>query len=331
MSGNETKDELNSPATGKKKSENRLWNGIKSTLPVNRIFPKKQASSLLLSTDSISIADDSVMSKDDDQKLSPGLTIKPKRHDLRSRAVSVSASTGSIRKHIQAIEPSPARKRVQFGLTPTELHLRYPDEPVPGIVVDSVAIIQQDILKEGIFRIPGRMTNILEMKISYEQGNGLGPDPDTHSVAGLVCQFFRELPEPILSYRLYPLWINAAKKPEAELASEIKYLTLQLPIENQYVLKFFIGFLRQVDLASGANRMSAKNLGLVFGASFLNPRDNEQYELENIKLQCTIIETMINYYDYIFEDDNRDCPTPTPRSKSRFAVPTIPVQSNNPL
>lgn len=27
-----------------------------------------------------------------------------------------------------------------------------------------------DIRKEGMFRIPGRMTEILEMKISFEQG-----------------------------------------------------------------------------------------------------------------------------------------------------------------
>ena len=31
-------------------------------------------------------------------------------------------------------------------------------------------------MKEGLFRIPGRMTDILEMKISFEQGALIGMD-----------------------------------------------------------------------------------------------------------------------------------------------------------
>ena len=53
------------------------------------------------------------------------------------------------------------------------------------------------------------MTDILEMKISFEQGNGLGiEEPDTYAVAGLLAQFFRELPEPLLMYDLYNNWVN---------------------------------------------------------------------------------------------------------------------------
>ena len=70
------------------------------------------------------------------------------------------------------------------------------------------ARLATDLLKEGLFRIPGRMTDILEMKISFEQGKGLGiEEPDAHAVAGLLAQFFRELPEPLLTYSLYPKWV----------------------------------------------------------------------------------------------------------------------------
>ena len=62
-----------------------------------------------------------------------------------------------------------------------------------------------------MFRIPGRMTSIVEMKESYEQGNGLGvEETETLEIAGLVAQFFRELPEPLLTYDLYYNWIDAA-------------------------------------------------------------------------------------------------------------------------
>ena len=76
-----------------------------------------------------------------------------------------------------------------------------------------------DLMKEGLFRIPGRATDILEMKISFEQGKGLGVDePDAHAVAGLLSQFFRELPEPLLTFELYQKWIAITSKPEPSRA-----------------------------------------------------------------------------------------------------------------
>ena len=43
------------------------------------------------------------------------------------------------------------------------------------------------------------------------KGNGLGIDePNTLDIAGLVAQFFRELPEPLLTYDLYYNWVEAA-------------------------------------------------------------------------------------------------------------------------
>ena len=64
-----------------------------------------------------------------------------------------------------------------------------------------------------MFRIPGRMTSIVEMKNSFEQGNGLGTEEvETLDIAGLVAQFFRELPEPLLTYELYYNWIDAASR-----------------------------------------------------------------------------------------------------------------------
>ena len=57
------------------------------------------------------------------------------------------------------------------------------------------------------------MTDILEMKISFEQGHGLGiEEPDTYAVAGLLSQFFRELPEPLLMYDLYKDWVAVPSK-----------------------------------------------------------------------------------------------------------------------
>lgn len=220
-------------------------------------------------------------------------------------------------------EEKTPRVKPQFGLPPSELSDRFPDEPVPGILVACIEILEKDIRKEGMFRIPGRMTSIVEMKESYEQGNGLGvEETETLEIAGLVAQFFRELPEPLLTYDLYYNWIDAAKKTTDEGINEgLKNVLGRLEKPNYIILQYFIKFLTVVNSNSGANRMGAKNLGLVFGASLLNPPSIDQYDLTNIKLQCVVVEQMITHYSYIFEGTESVQPS---RARSR-TVATIPA------
>jgi len=222
-------------------------------------------------------------------------------------------------------EPAAAKVKPQFGLHPADLAAQFPDEPVPGILVACIELLENDVRKEGMFRIPGRMTSIVEMKDSYERGQGLGvEEPETLEIAGLVAQFFRELPEPLLTYDLYYNWIEAVKNEnEEKIDEELKTILDQLARPNYHILQFFIKFLALVSKNSGANRMGAKNLGLVFGASLLNPPSIDQYDLVNIKLQCTVIEHMINSYGYLFEGAQPDSQS-APKARAR-TVATIPA------
>ena len=68
--------------------------------------------------------------------------------------------------------------------------------------------------------------------------------------------------------------------------------------------------------------MGAKNLGLVFGASLLNPPSIDQYDLANIKLQCSVVERLITSYSFLFEDGEADQNAQKVREK---AVATIPA------
>ena len=49
--------------------------------------------------------------------------------------------------------------------------------------------------------------------------------------------------------------------------------------------------------------MAPRNLALVFGASLLNPPPSDQYDLQKLKLQCTVVEHLIENYYYIFQGD----------------------------
>ena len=86
-----------------------------------------------------------------------------------------------------------------------------------------------------------------------------------------------------------------------KIPKKLVRLARRLPVANYNLLKFFVDFLARVCKHSGANRMGARNLALIFGASLINPPVGEAYDLLSIKSQCELIEHMINQYSFIFE------------------------------
>lgn len=66
-------------------------------------------------------------------------------------------------------------------------------------------------------------------------------------VAGLVKQFFRELPEPVLPIELQEAFFKAQQLPaEEERTSATILLSCVLPDKNLTALRYFFGFLHNV-------------------------------------------------------------------------------------
>ena len=112
----------------------------------------------------------------------------------------------------------------------------------PSLRVAARTYACADIEVEGIFRVPGRQTLIYELKVGLEQGTSSPlpsspltpfrirtvsrlparslitartgqPIPDDvapFTVAGTISDFFRSLPEPLLTHELYMPFIQAA-------------------------------------------------------------------------------------------------------------------------
>jgi hypothetical protein len=58
--------------------------------------------------------------------------------------------------------------------------------------------------REGIFRVSGNLNSIMELKQRFDRGEeiDLSQIPDPHTVSGVFKLWFRELPEPLLTYDL---------------------------------------------------------------------------------------------------------------------------------
>ena len=82
---------------------------------------------------------------------------------------------------------------------------------VPRILVAAAAVIETDLDTEGLFRVPGSSKRATEINDAVDSGRevkGTSSDMST-----LIKAFLREMPEPLLTTRLFDSFVHAAALP----------------------------------------------------------------------------------------------------------------------
>jgi hypothetical protein len=153
---------------------------------------------------------------------------------------------------------------------------------IPAIVDDVVSSMRKmDLSVEGVFRKNG---NIKKMTNMIEQINAEGCDTVNFmeqpvvQLAALLKRYLRELPDPLMTHKLYRLWISAAKIPDLERRKQCLHLTCcLLPKSHRDCLEILFAFLKwassfhQLDEEVGS-KMDIRNLATVIAPNLLtNP------------------------------------------------------------
>lgn len=90
---------------------------------------------------------------------------------------------------------------------------------VPSVVHDTVTAMRtMDMSMEGVFRKNGNIRRLKEMAETIDNKGGEAVDLNSESpvqVAALLKKFLRELPDPVMTYKLHTLWITTQSKPTA--------------------------------------------------------------------------------------------------------------------
>ncbi|XP_075137034.1 unconventional myosin-IXb isoform X2 [Leptodactylus fuscus] len=130
---------------------------------------------------------------------------------------------------------------------------------------------------EGIYRKSGAANCMRELKMSLEK------DPTAvkldkyaiHAITGILKQWLRELPEPLMTFAQYNEFLKAVELPgkQEQLCAIYKVLG-QLPQANYNSLERLIFHLVQVALLEAVNRMSPNSLAIVFAPCILRCPDN---------------------------------------------------------
>lgn len=150
---------------------------------------------------------------------------------------------------------------------------------IPAFVDDAiVSMRQKDMSVEGIFRKNGNIRRLKEFAEKIDKNpdeGGILAEENAIQLAALLKKFLRELPEPLMTYKLQKLWITAQKITDPEAQKKLLHLScLLLPKIHRDVSEVLFYFLNwvasfsQIDEESGS-KMDTHNLATVITPNIL--------------------------------------------------------------
>jgi hypothetical protein len=180
-------------------------------------------------------------------------------------------------------------------------------------------ILRYGLYQEGVFRLCGSKPNIEELKHKIDNDPDDFQFDDTpsilHNVTGVFKLFFREMPDPLMTFELYFAFIGAAAGAHEGRKQTIRTVINLLPPENLFILEKICRFLHQIHEHAHSNKMSAANLGTCIGFTLLRPEvDDPATIISDAKLACELFKSLIEDPDAYFceWDDTVVEPEPEP-------------------
>ncbi|KAJ8031865.1 Rho GTPase-activating protein 1 [Holothuria leucospilota] len=227
-----------------------------------------------------------------------------KEHDDREilRRKQTDAQTNST-FYAPSTPPQPTQ---QFGVSLQFLKDNNNGDPIPRVVRETVDYLKKNALdKEGIFRRCPKAETVQLVQGVYNAGEEIDYSlyPDTHIHALILKTFFRELPEPIMTYDLYDVIINlteiSEEKDRIRACQEI--VSHKLPIDNYVVLHHAMELLHQIAQNHSVNMMTSQNLAIVFGPNLVWSRDSTAlHTLSSLGSVNAFTDTLISGFKEIF-------------------------------
>ena len=156
--------------------------------------------------------------------------------------------------------------------------------PVPKVIESLVGYLDVNALPIRVPRLmlqpPSSMALLQCLRDDADHGRSLelGTCRDPHAVAYLLRLYFAELPEPLLGFEAYDVWLaspetGVAARPRADWEPIICNLVAVLEIDRFILLKYIVSFLLRV--VESVASVTAADLAKAFATSLLRPREIE--------------------------------------------------------
>ncbi|XP_044527890.1 rho GTPase-activating protein 30 [Gracilinanus agilis] len=224
-----------------------------------------------------------------------------------------------------------SKERV-FGCDLLE-HLQHSGQEVPQVLRSCAEFVEEHGVVDGIYRLSGVSSNIQKLRQEFEAERR--PDlrkdiylQDIHCVSSLCKAYFRELPDPLLTYRLYDKFAEAvAVQLEPQRLVKIRDVLGELPGPHYRTLEYLMRHLVHMASFSAQTNMHARNLAIVWAPNLLRSKDieasgfNGTAAFMEVRVQSIVVEFILTHVDQLFggatltgaEAETRWCTLPTSR------------------
>eukprot|EP01118_Nematostelium_gracile_P008992 TRINITY_DN3009_c0_g1_i1.p1 TRINITY_DN3009_c0_g1~~TRINITY_DN3009_c0_g1_i1.p1 ORF type:complete len:707 (-),score=234.45 TRINITY_DN3009_c0_g1_i1:74-2194(-) len=169
---------------------------------------------------------------------------------------------------------------------------------IPNVVKTTTAFLKLRKQTEGLFRISGGSTEVASLKESLNKINEKPPNlnnTNPHAVAAVLKIFFRELPEPLLTFEAYGPLISSPQDVQT-----LKKFADGLPQANRVLMKYLASFLHGIAQYESQNKMGVNNLATVFGPNLLYPRVETLENILAIPKLNSVVAFLIQHHQEIF-------------------------------
>uniref|UniRef100_A0A8C2WMI7 StAR-related lipid transfer (START) domain containing 13a n=1 Tax=Cyclopterus lumpus TaxID=8103 RepID=A0A8C2WMI7_CYCLU len=181
--------------------------------------------------------------------------------------------TWSVPKFMKRMKVPDYKEKSVFGV-PLIIHVQRCGFPLPLCLQQAHSHLRTHCLDQvGLFRKSGVKSRIQALRqqcelspdyVSYE-------DQSAYDVADMVKQFFRDLPEPLLTSKLGETFLHIYQYvPKEQRLQAVRAAILLMPDENREVLQALLYFLRDVTLLVEENQMTPMNLAVCLGPSLFH-------------------------------------------------------------
>uniref|UniRef100_H3BYF1 Rho GTPase-activating protein 29 n=1 Tax=Tetraodon nigroviridis TaxID=99883 RepID=H3BYF1_TETNG len=219
-----------------------------------------------------------------------------------------------------------------FGIDFAQASRNSPDG-IPFIIKKCTSEIESRALNiKGIYRVNGAKSRVEKLCQAFENGKDLVElsDLSPHDISNVLKLYLRQLPEPLVLYRYYNDLIGLAKECQRAIVEEADKLQknqtgdkpgssvqlnrvvikmrdflLQLPTANYRTLHFVIAHLHRVSEQAEENKMTASNLGIIFGPTLIKPRQADAEvslsSLVDYPYQALIVEMLVRHFHTVFD------------------------------
>ncbi|XP_043117950.1 rho GTPase-activating protein 33 isoform X4 [Puntigrus tetrazona] len=193
-------------------------------------------------------------------------------------------------------------------------HLLNSGQDVPQVLKSCSEFIEKHGVVDGIYRHSGVSSNIQKLRHEFDSENV--PDltrdvymQDIHCVGSLCKLYFRELPNPLLTYQLYDKFAECmGEMTEEERMVKVHDVIQQLPPPHYRTLEYLIRHLAHLATCSGETNMHIKNLAIVWAPNLLRSQEIEAAGLsgadpfKEVRIQSVVVEFLLSNVEVLFSD-----------------------------